>query len=349
MSQLGFNHLHLRLIENESFNLDMLEFGYLRAGVGYTDEEMRQLVLYAAQRNVNVMPEINFMSNGGGWYKSGLLVECPQHICDVGGPVPVNVNKGRTVSLLSAVSGVLLSLFNTSPFMHLGSFDQLVAEPCYREAYPLGELDMKKTFRDFETTMLGVYNNMGLTSEHFVRYESSNDEDSSNVLSAVTHFYQTTPVEGSVTSGPFLLSADVSLDAIGDDNAWDIYQHTRASYNSGATGVIVGTNRMDNDAWDSQNVLGRLVAIAAGLSSSSTAAGEPETPMDETTFKAQYAKSCQMVGLAKEVCDSFGKPVSSAAAWEEHRDQLEAKLKERICHDMTHGEVTRLPRQSVFG
>jgi hypothetical protein len=339
MSMLGFNLLHVRLIENDFFPMELLEYAGLKipakenGNYYYTEGDLKALVNYASERGVSIMPEINFLSNAGGWQQSGLLVGCPRHICDVGGPLPMDVNKGRAISTVSIVCGVLLQIFSTSPFLHVGSVDQETAEPCYREAYPLGDFDLSKTFGDFEVAMLGVFENMGVANTRIVTWESPGD----HVLGGITHFSQTTPVEGSV-AGKFLLSADASLEAIGEDNAWDIYQHTRFSRNAGATGVIVGTNGIDSDAWESQNVLGRLIAVAAGLS---TFEG-----MDEAEFQSHYATTCsKVVGFSPATCNSFGKPVTSSADWETERDSREKELQITKCKRFTHERRDRLPKE----
>ncbi|KAI2501825.1 N-acetyl-beta-D-galactosaminidase [Fragilaria crotonensis] len=340
VSKLGFNLLHVRLVENESFPIQMLEYGHLslqqkRYTGYYTEDALRQLVEYAAFRGVRLMPEINFLSNAGGWLQSGSLVNCPNYICDVGGPIPMDVNHGGTLLTVSVVCGLILQIFSTSPFLHLGSVDPVQAEPCYREAYPLGDIDVRKTFHVFEETILSVFQSMGVEKSRIVTRESSFDQ----LLGGVVHFTQKTPDDGSVTS-PFLLSTGVSIESMEDDNAWQIYRQTLLSRKSGAMGVIVDTKGMDSKEWESQNVLGRLIAVAAALSD--------REEMDEVVFGSHYNTICGKLGIPPAKCSSFGKPVSNATDWAKTRDSEATERKKAQCKRFTSKGVTRLPKESIF-
>lgn len=340
VSQLGFNLLHVRLVENESFPIEMLEYGHLllqqkRYKGYYTEDVLKQLVEYAASRGVTLMPEINFMSNAGGWLKSGSLVNCPNYVCDVGGPIPMDVNHDGTLLTVSVVCGLILQIFSSAPFLHLGSVDPVQVEPCYREAYPLGSFDLRKTFHAFEEAVLSVFQSMGVAKTRIVTWESSSDQ----LLGGVVHFSQKRPVDGTATS-PFLLSTGTSIESMKDDDAWQIYQQTLSSRNTRAMGVVVGTKGMDSKEWESQNVLGRLIAVAAALSD--------REEMDEAVFTSHYATICAQLGMPPASCGSFGKPFSSATDWAKARDSQATERKKAQCKRFTIKGVTRLPKESVF-
>lgn len=340
MSLLGFNLLHLRLVGNEAFAIDLREYHSYTTRRTYTEVEVKLLVIYAAKRGVKIMPEINFLSNAGGWYQSGLLVACPHYVCKVGGPIPVNVLSGRSLYVLSVFSGHLLSLFSTSPFLHLGSADQSTTRACYREAYPVGQFDLQNSFRSFETEMLRIFNRMGMDNNRILRYDSNNETDNfRRVLGAVTHFHQREPWKDTAMSSPFFLSSNVLVDTKRQATAWDIYKHTRAIYDSRATGIIVGTIQMDSESWDTQNVFGRLIAVAAGLS----LPGIIATIRDEATFRDHYAKTCQELGLLPGVCDAFAVPLSKI------QELNETELKEKKCQEMTQVRAHHIPRTLIFG
>ena len=90
------------------------------------------------------------------------------------------------------------------------------------------------------------------------------------------NFSQTTPVGGSV-AGLFLLSVDASLEAIG-------------RIAPGVSINIRASAATHSDAWESQNVLGRLIAVAAGLSTSEG--------MDDAEFQSHCATTCSKVGFS---------------------------------------------------
>lgn len=339
-SALGFNLLHIRLVENEFFPLKLLEYGHLamkekQSDQYYTETDLEQLVNYAANRGMRLMPEINFMSNAGGWHESGLLVNCPNHICDVGGPIPLDLTKGRTIATVGIVCGSLLKIFSTSPFLHLGTVNYESADPCYREAYPFSDFDVRKIYKEFEVAILGMIKKMGMDQSHIVTWESPNDHQ----LGGITHFARTTPVEGRPTF-PFMLSADASLETYGEDTAWQIYQHTRLRHNAEAIGVIVATGSMNINAWDSRNVFGRLIAIAAGLSTSDE--------MDEASFVSHYITVCAQVGLSDATCNLLGRPNTTVAEWETERDSRNKELHNFKCSRFTSRGIARLPKEAVF-
>lgn len=340
VSQLGFNLLHVRLIENESFPIKMLEYRHLSLRQkhykgSYTEDDFRQLVDYASNLGVRLMPEINFMSNAGGWLQSGLLVSCPNYICDTGGPIPLDVNRGRTLATVSMVCGSILKIFGTAPFLHLGNVDPDRVEPCYREAYPIGEVDLRNTFQDAQKIILRVFQNMGVAKTRIVTWESPNDQ----LLGGIVHFSKTRPVGATVTR-PFLVSTGTSVESMEDDNAWQIYQQTRFSHNSGAMGVVVGTKGMDIEEWESRNVMGRLIAIGAALSN--------QEEMDEALFISHYAEICAKLGMPRDRCDSFGKPVSSATDWAKEQDSKLTKRQQSTCTRFTSSGIARLPKESLF-
>ena len=120
---------------------------------------------------------------------------------------------------------------------------------------------------------------MSVAKTRFVPWESDSDQ----ILGGVVHFSTTRPFDGTVTS-PFFLSTDISVESMEDERAWQIYKQTRSRPNSKATGIAIGTKGMDTVDWEAQNVMGRLIAIAAALSN--------RAEMNEGLFKSHHADIC---------------------------------------------------------
>ena len=62
----------------------------------------------------------------------------------------MDVNHGGTLEAVCVVFGSIMQIVCTAPFVHFGSVDAAQAEPCYREAYPISDVDIRKTFLDVQ-------------------------------------------------------------------------------------------------------------------------------------------------------------------------------------------------------
>ena len=59
--------------------------------------------------------------HGGGWAGiPGLIVQCPEFICDKGYGVPINVTHPRFREILTDVLREIVDIFDNPPYLHLG-------------------------------------------------------------------------------------------------------------------------------------------------------------------------------------------------------------------------------------
>jgi Glycosyl hydrolase family 20, catalytic domain len=339
VSILGFNLMHIRLIENKLFPIKLLEYGHLtkidRGGHYYTESELRDLVRYSAERGIQLIPEINVMNNAGGWHESGLLTNCPNYICDGKGPIPLDHNKARVKALITIVCGTIFQIFSTSPFLHLGSVDFDSVEPCFHEAYPLSKVDMNTTYINFEEVFSGVLEKMGIKKSSIIAWEGSKR----NALSGITH-YTINATNNAVPKEPFFQDYDVSKYNVAVDNSWKVYQQVRRTRNPKALGFIVGTKEMTLEDMKSRNLIGQLIAISAGLSSLEE--------MDQAKFQVHFASACTKLRIASKNCSSLHQfPLKND--WLLDVTSRAKSLSEFQCSKFTNRGITRRVKESVFG
>lgn len=119
MERLKLNVLHLHFSDDEAFRIQSSAFPDLTKGLGdefYTQAQIRDLVSYAAQRGVRVVPELDVPGHAGA-----ILRAYPQY---VSGPPPagggtLNPALPETYTFLEKLFGELGSLFN-DPDFHIG-------------------------------------------------------------------------------------------------------------------------------------------------------------------------------------------------------------------------------------
>jgi hypothetical protein len=144
----GLNLLHLRLSDDQGFVLILddthpeLSSVYWDSGENnstevtgtFTASEMREFVAYADSRGVFVVPELNVPGHAGGWWRSGLLVNCPKYACESGWSLPLDVRRPEAVQLVAKVFAEIRGIFSNAPFYHLGGDEIRSGDPCWKEA-----------------------------------------------------------------------------------------------------------------------------------------------------------------------------------------------------------------------
>lgn len=348
MAKLGFNLLHLRLLDKEHFPVNWLDYPEykLHTGQYYEMEDFVDIVQYAAKRGIAVVPEINYLGNGGGWANSGLLIDCPRVICDEGGPLGLDLRKPRSLLILVTLVGSLLETFTTAPFLHMGTSNRQDVAKCYKEAYPLSKNRLDRDVDSFEGMMNDLVELMGLGKDQIMRWAAP--EKPSTMFGSVLH-YPTLPTKQQQqqdVTDPYFASKPFDMDSLASSSAWDIYRQSREQqqHRSAALGMIVTTIDMTRSMWDSANVLARLIPVAAAVSTLDT--------MNESEFDANFQSTCQRLETetsSRSLCEGKG-----AAAAEEHFERMPQnhpkgdEEEEELCDRFTRTVVDRVPREDVF-
>ena len=90
LHRMKFNLIHFRLTDDQAFNVRLESHPELAkpsavnnpTGAVYSTAELVDLVAYADEKNITIMPEINVPGHAGAWSGiPGFLVPCPEFIC----------------------------------------------------------------------------------------------------------------------------------------------------------------------------------------------------------------------------------------------------------------------------
>ena len=126
MEAVKMNVLHLHLTDNEGFRVECKRFPKLHQlgsdGLYYTQDQVRELVAYARDRGIRVVPEFEMPGHSGSWYVGyPELASGPgPYKLDSGGMEPVlNVTREATYKFLDSFAGEMANLFPDAYF-HIG-------------------------------------------------------------------------------------------------------------------------------------------------------------------------------------------------------------------------------------
>ena len=129
LSDMNYNLIHLRLTDDQTFNVLLKshpELAYPTAVDNeehrvYTVNELRELTAYAKKRGIQIMPEVNVPGHAGAWAGiPDMIVHCPRFICEKGYGLPLNVTHHRIRPILTDIIKEIVDIFDDPPFLHLG-------------------------------------------------------------------------------------------------------------------------------------------------------------------------------------------------------------------------------------
>ena len=121
---LKIRYLHLHLSDNESCTFTSRAFPKLATpDRSYSVEQLRELVRYADQRGVTIIPEIDIPGHAGSWV--GRVPEVFGTIDAQSGQAKstgvVNMASERAYQGLDTLIGELCDVFSSSPYIHIGA------------------------------------------------------------------------------------------------------------------------------------------------------------------------------------------------------------------------------------
>jgi hypothetical protein len=166
----------------------------------------------------------------------------------------------------------------------------------------------------------------------------------------VTHYWETTPNDNddehpnnNNTTTTWWTSTGLYLDQLRPNaNGWGDYQQTQKLIHmkNPPTAIVVATFELSTDFWINRNVLGRLLAISMGASSSSSAA----TTLTEPAFVLQYQAHCQEVlGWEESLCRLVGAPLIDSNTytmrWKETWKQWKALLCDQLTYETEEAQI----------
>ena len=365
MSLLGFNLLHLRLLNNYHFPLSTLDFPNYRvedsSGTYFKVEKFDILVQYAASKGIAIVPEIGFVSDAGGWANSGLLIDCPYLICERGVSLGLDVRKPRSLPVMTTYIRTMYETFSTAPCIHLGTTNRTAVVDCYRQAYPLSNKLLDSDMDRFESSLEELVSLMGVNDTPIARWDppmtstskpTDKATDSPMQVGSLPQYLHTEPPPGVQRDGNYILSKGLDMNDMLDADPAGIFQQVQkavgnrmANKNDGSSSapmaVVLSTIGIGQGTWRSFNIKGRLVAAAMGLSSITS-----NDPFSSTTFQ----QHCESIGLSSSVCQGLLDPASDPdrPEWRSQRAEQEQKQTTGLCDRFTHSFVDRLPLPAVF-
>ncbi|MCC6579515.1 MAG: beta-N-acetylhexosaminidase [Phycisphaeraceae bacterium] len=121
MAEYKLNRLHLHLTDSQAWTLKIKRYPRLTPAACYTQQDIRDIVKYAAARQVMVIPEIEFPAHADATLTAYPELLCANHPGRADGPGPKEYCPGNeaTYAFIDHVIAEVADLF-TSPFIHVG-------------------------------------------------------------------------------------------------------------------------------------------------------------------------------------------------------------------------------------
>jgi hypothetical protein len=342
LSMMNFNFLHFRLTDDQVFNVRFDSHPKLATAAGnaptnttvYTTAELRELVAYAKDRNITIMPEINMPGHAGGWAGEipYLVVPCSGFICQRGYGLPLNMTHVGLYDMLRDIISETRSIFYTSPYLHLGGDELHMSQDCFTE---LG-LPMDN-YTIFEDKLREVVSSLGIEEEFIVRWETTG-QPPENRVGKVVHWWESLRFHNTShnwTKPHVFVSKGLYFDTNEMEDAFYLFGRTEhiARHWKTPIGVVAGTFELGPDDWHDRNILGRLLAVAMGASD--LVFGDRKDDFDD-----KYMEFCNMLKFPQKQCMMYGVPPMQWDYWRNSRwSSLISTWRRDICNRLTDEEL----------
>jgi hypothetical protein len=241
LDRLQFNYIHFRLTDDQAFNIKLDSWPQLAMPTPlynqtkvYTPGELRKLVKYAKVRNITMIPEINVPGHAGAWASiPGLVVPCPQFVCDYGYGIPLDITHPQLPKIMKDILTEVLDIFDNPPFLHLGGDEVVMSEPCFEE---IGRPILKND--SFDDMLRKVLKEIKYDESKVIRWEETldvSDPKGNNRTGRLLHWWHQIPGQKNPIrtrpEDPFVASSGLYFDTNNDDAAYKIYLETRKFLN----------------------------------------------------------------------------------------------------------------------
>jgi hypothetical protein len=344
LADMNYNLIHFRLTDDQTFNVLLDSHPELAFPTSvdnpnlavYSVSELRELTAYAKSKGIRIMPEVNVPGHAGSWAGvPGLIVQCPEFICDKGYGIPLNVTHPALRTILTDVLKELVDIFDDPPFVHLGGDEVNMAGPCFQEVgatifdYPAFEVLLKKIIAD-----------VGYPEERVVRWEMTGQANLERA-GGIEQYWLSHPGQRGqrrpLPKGPFFVSTWLYFDTNGDENSHTVYTKSHKSFHltNGLlpTAIIAGTFELSVDFWFERNILGRLLSVAMGASNVNFT-GVAENP-NTLAFISEHKALCNDLGFGRAVCEKNGGPMIPSVVHRKNWDVNWVTWKKDICDRLT--------------
>jgi Glycosyl hydrolase family 20, catalytic domain len=347
LNKMNYNLLLLRLSDDERFSVKLDSYPQLATALSsqpefYTPAELKDLVAFAKQRGIVIIPEVQLPLRMSSWaYIPGLIMECPNYFCEAGHYLPLNLEHPDLTTILEGVLQEILAIFNNPPMLHLGGALSIYeAFECVREA--TRQEDPTLYWAVWERVIKEVLNKIGYPEEQVIRISSyaKATDDTVKRVGGIEHHLVSLPGQTDRTALPeSIVSTGVDFGLDDDSSAWQVYSNTRQILELGEKrpiGVVVGTLYLsthfnwEQNLWLQRNVLARLVAVAMGAADKY----DKEQDLSEGDFLSSYQTTCRSL-LPDALCDLQGHTVVSTQSFMDMLGKKSREWRGVICKHLT--------------
>lgn len=321
LAALQYNLIHLRLTDDQAFAIQLESQPALAYPTNlngntkvYSREEMKDLIAYARNQNINIVPEINVPGHAGAWAGiPGLVVPCKKQACRKGYALPLNISHPDFRTILTDVLREVVDIFENPPYLHLGGDEMEMAKPCF------DEVGAKMfNYSIFETMLKEILNDIQYPEEQVIRWrETSFAGKGDNVrvprAGTINHWWHDTPgkTENVTVGTPIIGSARLYMDVNENEAAWEVFLHSRKWWHLddvfaqnapvNLKGIIIGAFELGEELFFDRNVVGRLLAVLIGVSNIEVQNGNE--------VNEAYGQLCHQVGFPESLCHAYGHPL----------------------------------------
>ncbi|KAG7369040.1 glycosyl hydrolase family 20 protein [Nitzschia inconspicua] len=321
MASLGLNTLQLSLLNEHGCALHVGDSELLyhvvptpKNGEILSDSIIDKIVTKAANYGIALIPEISITTRSTGWYHAGFLIDCPKTLCE-SGEICNDVTRGSLIPVLLDMVRLLHGLFHSSsPYIHLGSDERRLSQPCWNESGKTPDYNL------FEARFSEILLTKGwYEPSKVLRWENKEGVHYANRTGDMTEYQYRIPTE---LGSPFFGSLII-------DNAtdpWAVYTKTRDWVAAKPAGLFAKISKVSLN--EVVGIKPKLIAFTAGLSSS-----------------LPFMKS-------KEELDTFLSDICKKySTWCEHTAPTKRKARgkepshlDAMCKSMTHSSVVTVMR-----
>ena len=276
----------------------------------YDRNRLEQMVECARKVGIRLVPEINLATNGGGWYKTGVLMDCPKLLCDDGHGIAFDVvNKiERVIPIVLAAILELRDVFLMSPlheFLHLGSDQREAAiDGCFTEAGHDAS-EAHSSLHRFERILSESLSMVGVDQKQIIRWHNREKVDYPDRVGKITHYTDVADAPKESKNGPAPSPFFGTVLLKNDMTPWEVYRETLRWTSNPPTprGIVAKTVHGQIPRFD------QLIAFAMGLGLTSTESDGLSTTPDD--FRRSFVLAC-----ARFECTSTMEPFGKATGFQ---------------------------------
>jgi hypothetical protein len=197
----------------------------------YGRNRLEQMVEWANKVGIQLVPEINLATNGGGWYKTGFLMDYPIILCS-------STKQGIVFHVIDKIESVIpvvmaairelrdifsLSSSSSMHFLHLGSDQRETAIiGCFREAgHTISE--SHAALSRFESKLTTALSTIGIDQNQIIRWHNQKKFQYPDRTGNITHYTDISDIVNNESNSSFFGTVHLT----GEMTPKEVYLATR--------------------------------------------------------------------------------------------------------------------------